>query len=355
MDASGSTWVRVVGIAALAGLPVLLAAQPDWLASYQKQVSADPALDGPAMAEPGFVKRFNSSADGRRMLFVTREEGENRRLVLMDVTDQEAWLPIGVMGEKIRAATLSPDGLSVLIGTGDGRLAWIVLGTSTTEMLGEPSPGAAFTVTAISPDQQSIAAATGDGRVFLGDRRNGTMTLLMPAGEAAVSDLRFSRDGKRFVAALTSGSVVVWDCVTGNLLQSLSAHHGMAKAAVMTPDGEQVISAGMDGTVRIWHTLDGHEVGPARNARTAVTALDISPDGTVAAWGTMGGSIYIGNIAAGQPEREVDSLGPPVNHLKFSGDGQVLAVSACSTVIRRFEVTTGAELASLEVAPQARR
>ncbi|HEY2253372.1 MAG TPA: hypothetical protein VGH74_20000 [Planctomycetaceae bacterium] len=355
MSAFRTTFATILGIVALAGVPILLADHPDWVASFQAQFAARHAPEEPVVVDPGFVRRFNSSVDGRRLLFVARDGGENRWLGLMDVVHRQVWLPIDIVGQQIRAATLSPDGLYALVGTSEGQLAWIDLETRTVEVLSEPLLPALFTMTAISPDQQRIAAATGDGRAFLGNRPHDALTLLMPPGEAPVTNLRFSRDGKRLVAAREAGSVVVWDCVTGNVLQDFPAHRGVVTAAVLTPEGDQVISAGLDGTVRIWDVLSGKEASQAKIARSAVLALDISPDGTVAAWGTIGGSIYLWNPAAGEPEREIDWLAAPVSHVEFSGDGQVLAVSANNMVIRRFEVTTGDELPRLDVAPQARR
>jgi WD40 repeat protein len=290
------------------------------------------------------VKQFNWSADGDRLLCVSRgSENIYCRLDLYDARQPAGWTSIDVLGEPIGAATLAADGRHALVGTSCGHLVWIDLHSRELSVLIASSRLTAFTATAISDDQHQIAAADWEGKVYVGDPIRGTPIVLTSNETTNVVDLRFSRDGRLLVCARTDGVICIWDLATRMRPLELTRHEGSAIAAELLPDGRRLISAGgFDGTVRMWDIKTGTELWQRQFVSPAIMSLAISSDGSTAAWGGSDGTVIVWNLEASCAELELRVPGQSIGHLEFSPNGNELSIAGSSGPIRTVERESGA-------------
>jgi WD40 repeat protein len=346
--------VTVLATAALAGTLVWLAEQPELLDCLQTASGSAGELQTPPNAIRS-VERFNWSAAGHRLLFVTRGgDNTNGQVGLLDSDNQNCWLPLDVGGEPIGAATLAPDGLHVLVGTLQGHLAWIDLSTGKTNVLVESSRMTGFTATAVSDDQSCVAAADWFGRVYVGSPLCRGLAVLTSAGaERVVSDLRFSRDGTRLVCAHFNGSVRVWHLGTAPEFREFKGHEGPAAAAEMLPANRHMISTGLDGNVRLWDCETGREIWNESFGKSGILALAVARDGRMAAWGGHDGSIFVWDIERQEIKYEINTAGVAIRHLAFSRGGTILCATGCGNSIRQIDVITGADLPEIEFSPDS--
>src|SRR5262245_22967878 len=161
-DAFGS----ILAAGALVGGTVWFFGHPQVPIQFSSSFDADEDLC-PSLSHIA-VNRFNSSADGQRLLCVLRGgEDTEGRLALSCPNSQMGWTPIDVMAEPVGAATLALDGGHALVGTRQGQLAWVDLESRESLVFLEASGAGAITAVAGSADGRMFAAGDWDGRIYL--------------------------------------------------------------------------------------------------------------------------------------------------------------------------------------------
>jgi WD40 repeat protein len=164
-------------------------------------------------------------------------------------------------------AALSPDGKTVVWGSGDGNLQFMQpQGGGWRQMQVGRVNHAAF-----SPDNKLLATANTDKIIRVWDAANGKEVRKFTAANEEPGLLAFAGDGKTLVSAGKKDAVLrLWDVATGKELKQVSGPRGGAlRSLALAPDGKKVATASGDGRMRYWDLDNPAEAPPASGTLTA--------------------------------------------------------------------------------------
>ena len=108
--------------------------------------------------------------------------------------------------------------------------------------------GDVVTSAAFSPDGKTVVTGSGDHDARLWSIASGRSVILRGHFEA-VADASFSPDGSWIVTA-GPGAAGLWRTSSAKLVQLLFGHRRPLTSAVFSPDGTRIYTASLDGTVR---------------------------------------------------------------------------------------------------------
>jgi eukaryotic-like serine/threonine-protein kinase len=261
-------------------------------------------------------------------------------------------------GATVGAVALSPDGLTIAVGTMGGQLrTWQPAATSESVATEHPTAGisldlpahdAAIWDLAFSPDGRLLASASADGTVHVHDLVAGGSARSLTGHDTAVYAVDFSPAGSVLATASRDRSIRLWDTATWQERDQLRGHEGTVYSVRFSPDGERLVSASQDGTVRVWSARDRGETLRLEPEGTRIFRAVFSADGGRIAAAAEDGSALVWDVGDGgllarlrHPKR--------VNAVAFAGRGeqaaQQLVTASGDGLLRRWELASGTELA----------
>ena len=158
---------------------------------------------------------------------------------------------------EINALVFAPDGKSVFLGCGDGRVrAW--------HTAPEPTPVRALEgckhevwALAYAPGGDSLFSAADDHLITMWNPHSGSRLGELRGHQALVASLAVERTGTTLASASFDSTVRLWDLPTLTEKLVLRGHSGAVRAVAFSPDGRQVASGGDDNVVRLWDVAGG--------------------------------------------------------------------------------------------------
>jgi WD40 repeat protein len=224
--------------------------------------------------------------------------------------------------DGVSTAALSPDGGTIVTGSGDGTIRFWDTATSravTKHALETPVNSIAF-----SPDGALLLVAADDGARLL----NSTtfQTLARYARGGSVHNAAFSRDGSLIVTA-EEGRARIWG-KTGSLMQSLP-HRGSVQSAVFNQDGTLVLTAGGDGSARLWDWTRGLVARSFTDPKhLLVLSAALSPDGKRVITGGEDPTVRIWATSTGRVTARLRGHRGIVTSVQFSRDGKLVVTAS---------------------------
>lgn len=230
---------NVSGIQALLGLPdgrvqIWDRVNHNQLAEYALHQGAVLALD----YHPTEALALSASQDGK--------------LIVWDIRTGEPEMTYD-HGTAIFSASFSPDGHSILIGTGDGSVLWVNVRSGEVLHTLNGHSDVVWTV-AVSPDGRTALTGSRDANIIWWDVSTQTILARLNGHTDVVWDVDFSQDGEFALSGSGDGTAILWKLSDSQMIQQFHAKQPVFKVA-FSPDGSQVAAGREDGAVYAWQVF----------------------------------------------------------------------------------------------------
>jgi len=237
------------------------------------------------------------------------------------------------LGEYPVDAAFAPDGRTLVVGDGAGRLQLLDVAGGTLQPLGEHRGG--VLAVAWQPGGKLVASAGQDGEVRLVDARTRESRLLLKAPGWS-ERLAFAPQGK--LLAVGSGRTLRVYGNDGSERAAPSQQPGAINAMAWRPKGLELATLG-NGGARLHRlvapTADGMLVAPGTVEYAhpgACLTASWSPDGRVLASGLQEGSVQFWNVGA-NTQSQMRGYGTKVALTSFSANSRLLATGADQAIV----------------------
>lgn len=240
-----------------------------------------------------------------------------------EFAEELARLPTSV---EIYDVAISPDSRTIATAGVEGVALWNWRdGRSVAENVADLGPSRAVT---FAPDGRSLVVGGGDGKIHLLDTRSRRTKFLFEQRGDAIRQLWVTSDGSLLITLSYGGSLKFWDWRRERLVEKIDGLVEAALAASPSPDGKSIaISRYWQSRreIEIWDLESGRLKARCPGHEGNAHALAFSRDGGALASAGSDLRIRLWNVETGQPLGEVDGVDEWIRVLKFSNDDQWLA------------------------------
>lgn len=267
----------------------------------------------------------------------------DRSIRFWDTATGEAVLFPMLAEDQIWGVAFSPDGNTLVSGSGENILKWAL----------EPTPHIIYTGHqnsindfALSPDGELIATASGgatgthDNTVRLWNT-NDEQVALIDAHRGPVTSVAFGPNQRLLATTSADQTAVIWnyDSLENIEVVHVLRHDALVWRAVFSPNGTRIATSTETGLITLWDVESGQIIGEPSQAHPAdIFALTFSPDGTLLASGGSDNMIHLWNTADGTLETSNLEHPAAIMNLVFSPDGNTLASASRDNTIRLWDI-----------------
>jgi WD40 repeat protein len=246
----------------------------------------------------------------------------------------------------VQALAISPDGATILAGSGPRAQLWDV---GKAQPIGPPLEHQGLVLGAMfCPDGKMVLTwgDDADGMVKGWDARSGRpMGALVNPPEPrshgrAVSFVTVSPDQRLILTCSLDGTAKLWDIKSGQL-RMLYYHTSFVQSAAFSPDGRLVATGCADKRARLFETTTGRRVGqPIEHSGQVVSVAFDSPGGRLFTVG-LDPIVQAWDVTSVRAERRMVKPGATIAALAFSPDGRKLLAHAGQGVVWFLDAATG--------------
>ena len=282
---------------------------------------------------------------------------------------------------KIKALALSPDGKTLLVGTGDNRINALDLRTK--KVIYQKSHKVNdFASITISSDGKIFAIAS-EGTTVVSRLSDGKPLHTFRGHTGQISDVAISPDGSLLVSVSEiDRSIRVWDLLqSGELLKTITNQVGPSNNIAFTPDGTMFITGSIeqDRTFKFWNTTSlkllktspkqpgyingiavtsngqklvaavrnfvkswdlktGKELESIKGPSLEINAIAVSPDNHTVATANKEGTIMLFDLATRRLVKTLEGHQGWVLSVVFSPDGQYLYSGAEDKIVKMWKI-----------------
>ncbi len=147
-----------------------------------------------------------------------------------------------------------------------------------------------------SPDGKSLAVGSGDGKVRMWDLRAGKMIQELNAGGSPIIALSSWPRGNWLAAGGHNGQITVWDWQSGRQLRKIQTEHFL-HSLCFSPDGRILVTGHGQGIVQVWDTLIWRRIKTVRGPSGSVATIAFSPDGNRVLMDSIAGGFQLWNLS----------------------------------------------------------
>lgn len=268
----------------------------------------------------GQLDKINSiSFDPKGQYIVTAEENGAIRLGNLSNYQLDRFV------DQQSQAIFSLQGQGLVTFGKDGKLHWYNLSKQQTS---EPIPHYQTRIIRISPNGEYLIAITFDGKLQVWEVKGKQPITELEGYENAIQ-VSSSWEGLYIAIARKDGTLEILSRL-GQQLARWDSHQGEITSISFDSEGERLATAGKDGIVRLW-SRSGQELGKLEGHQGQVDSLSFSPDGQRLATAGEDGTVRLWVVSSGQQLAQLDvSQGfdrAKIESVSFSPDGKLLAIA----------------------------
>lgn len=235
-------------------------------------------------------------------------------VVLWDVATGKRLKTFFSTGDTILSIAFSPDGKTIASdGTREGHVRLIDITLDEDAKPKDLFPNRPFaSALALSPDGITLATGSGNGHVALWDltlRRDwkhpleqnpsGWRPLGNHAKDKLINSVSFSPDGKFLASGSQDATIKLWEVDSGRRLGTLLGHSHVVNSVAFRPDGKMLATGSSDKTTKLWSVPDGAELYTLHGHSGFVTSVGFSSDGRILVTGGGDGSVKLWEVSSG--------------------------------------------------------
>ena len=205
----------------------------------------------------------------------------------------------------------------------------------------------------LSRDGKTLLVATGDGKIRFVDLNTGEIKRTLTGHTNAVYIANFSPDEKLLASSSRDRTAKIWDVATGKELHTLGGFRCSVKAVAFSPDGRMLAASGNDGMLKLWDVKTGKELKSLvhrdlPDSDMSTYAFVFSRDTKRVYAGNGDGTISVWDVATGKEIRNWKAHENYVFKLLLDSDQRRL-ISFGDMVVKVWDTTTWRELQSLSI------
>ena len=246
----------------------------------------------------------------------------------------------GHMG-RVQSVAFSPDGRSILSGSGDKTLK-----------LWDPATGRCVRTfeghlvdvlsVAFSPDGRYVVSGSDFIILKIWDAATGRSLRENYGGvDEPVFSVSFSPDGRQVLSG--SGFLMLWDVQTDKCLRLFDGHSIGIRSVSFSPDGRFALSA-YEKMFKLWVIRESSSRKPLRIFKEHtddVSSLAFSPNGCFALSGSEDNTLKLWEVSTGRCLRTFEGHEKSVNSVSFSPDGRFALSGSSDERIKLWDIATG--------------
>ena len=112
----------------------------------------------------------------------------------------------------------------------------------------------------LSRDGKTLVVATGDGKIRFVDLNTDEINRTFTGHTNAVYIANYSPNEKLLASSSRDRTARIWDVATGQVLHTLGGFRCSVKALAFSPDGRTLAASGNDGMLKLWEVKSGKEL-----------------------------------------------------------------------------------------------
>lgn len=178
-----------------------------------------------------------------------------------------------------------------------------------------------------TPDGVRVLSGGQDARIAVLDAGSGTVEAELAGHTKVVNAVAVTPDGRTVVSVSSDRTVRIWDLGEVVPLATMDGHRDAVVALALSPGGEQALTGGYDGRLRLWDLSTRECVHETRSALKRIAAVGWSPDGHLTVEAGQGPTVYVRATATDEVVAELDTGSPGVVGLAVAHDGAMLATA----------------------------
>ncbi|MBL9171550.1 MAG: serine/threonine protein kinase [Verrucomicrobiales bacterium] len=252
----------------------------------------------------------------------------------------------------VRSMALSPDGKNIVVGTENGKVAFLDVATRQKRFIRESTAWNAANALDFAPDGGLFAIGGRRGQIQIIEAATGKLQRTLEGKQGPIRSIAFSPNGKFLASGCQdySGSptnmLVIWDTATWLPLATLNPHPWVVKALQFSPDSTLLASGGWEPAVKLWDTKGFSQLASLVRHELPCVSLAFSPDGKRLASGSGDERIVVWDVATHAPLNYLKGHLGDVWTLGYSPDQQSLVSGGRDGTVRVWRETPRAKAAS---------
>jgi len=239
----------------------------------------------------------------------------------------------------VLSIAFSPDGRTVLSGSGDSTLKlWdVATGTLMRTFVGHSEMVQSV---AFAPDGRTVLSGGHDRTLKLWDVATGRPVRTFAGHSGSVTSVAFAPDGRTVLSGSWDRTLKLWDVATGTLMRTFEGHSEWVEAVVFSPDGRTALSGSWDNTLRLWDVATGRLVRTFVGHSDVVDSVAFSPDGRMVLSGSQDNTLRLWDVATGRPVHTFEGHSNHVKSVAFSRGGRTVLSGSHDNTLKLWDVAT---------------